>query len=95
MLEIIVPLHNNGHFLMICVILLSQDRNHGGVFIYKYLGKGEDESNLISKMRWAKFFGIFYQKQALLKDNVYMGVKDMSLVGFNQGNHCEKPYFKS
>ena len=32
MLEIIVPLHNNGHFVMLHVILLSQDKKNGGGF---------------------------------------------------------------
>ena len=49
MLEIIVPLPNNGHFVIFHVILPSQDRNNGGVFIYNYIGKGEDKSNLIAR----------------------------------------------
>ena len=55
-----------------------------------YLGKGEDESNLIAKLWWAKFCGIFYQKYVLLKDNVYMIIKDMSLDGYSQGNNSKK-----
>ena len=73
--EIIVPLHNNSHFLMIHVILPSQ--KNGGGFIYDYLVKEVDESNLISKMWWAKFFGIFYIKKFFLNDNVFMDVADM------------------
>ena len=83
MSEIIVYLHNNGYFVILDITLPSQDRNNGWVFIYNYLSKGEDENNLIAKMWWAKFFGIFYQKQVSLKDNVYMGIKEMSLDGFN------------
>ena len=62
MSEIIVPLHNISHFVMLHFTLPSQDRNNGGVFIYSYLVKGEDESNLIAQFWGAKFFGIFYQK---------------------------------
>ena len=62
MLETIAPLHNNGHFVMLHVILQSQDKNNGGGFIYDYLPKETDENNLIPKMWWAKFFGIFYNK---------------------------------
>ena len=75
MLEIIAPLHNNNRFVMLHITLPSENRNNGGVFIYNYLGEGEDESNLIDKMWRNKFFWIFYQKQVLLKDNVYMGIK--------------------
>ena len=50
MSKIIVPLHNNGHFLMLHVILPSQDKKNGRGFIYDYLPKETDESNMISKM---------------------------------------------
>ena len=95
MLEIIVPLNNNGHFVTLHVILPYQDKHNGGVFVYNYLVKGEDKINLTAKMWWAEFFGIFYQKQILLKDNVCMGIKDISLDDFNQRNHSEKTLFKS
>ena len=85
--EIIVPLHNNGHFVMLHVILPYKDKKNGGGLIYDYLPKETDENNLISKMWWAKFVGIFYQKQVLLKYNTYMGVTDMGLDGYNEGFH--------
>ena len=69
---------------MIDVILPSQERKNGEVFIYGYLGKRVNESNLRAKIWRAKFFGIFYNKQVLLNGNVYMGVKDRSLDGHNQ-----------
>ena len=64
MSEIIVPLYNNGHFLILHITLPSQERNNGGVFIYNYLGKGEDESSLIAKM-WANFLG------SSIRNNLY------------------------
>ena len=49
MSDIIVPLHNNSHFEMLHVILPSEEK-HSGVFVYDYLPKEADESNLISKI---------------------------------------------
>ena len=89
MAEVIVPLHNNGHFVMLDVILPSQERNNGEVFIYDYLGKVVNERNLRANLGWAKFFRIFYKRQVLLNANVYIGIKDTSLDSYNQRKYSE------
>ena len=85
MSQVIVTLHNNGHFFILHITVPSWDKKNGGGFIYDCLPKQVDAYNLIFKMRWAKFFGIFYQKQVLIKDIVYMGVTDIGLDGYKEG----------
>ena len=72
MSEVIVPLHNNIHFVMLYIVLTSQERNNGKAFIYGYLGKGVNKRNLRAKIWWAKSFVIFYKKEVILNEIFYM-----------------------
>ena len=59
--QVVVPIHNNGRFIIIDFFLPFIKRAHGEVIIFDYLNKGVNQTNLRAKIWHAKFFSIYWK----------------------------------
>ena len=50
MYKVIVPTHNNGHYVILDVIIPSVESTNGDVFISNYLDKEVNQNNLRANM---------------------------------------------
>ena len=83
--DVVVPIHNNNHFVMIDVFLPFDKIPNSQFNIYDYLDSWDKNKNWVQKCG-ELIFGIYYQANSWFRENKYMGILDMNPAGFKSTN---------
>ena len=81
--HVCIPLHSVNHFVLLDVTLRNADNKNGYVSFYDYHQDIHTQKFNVSRMWWAKYFGIYGQdKDPINRGDVYLGTKDMCVEKF-------------